>query len=83
MNTEEKLEQKTILLSVNIKLQTNPHDPERDKSILKTLDKEIHNKLNTFKASGDIESFTIKTKETMRYKTVKKSVKKRQKLQNV
>ena len=77
MNTEEKLEQKTILLSVNIKLQTNPHDPERDKSILKTLDKEIHNKLNTFKASGDIESFTIKTKETMR--TVKKSVKKRQK----
>ena len=31
--------------------------------------------LNTFKASGNIESFTTKSKQTLRYKTVKKQVK--------
>ena len=83
MNTEEKLVQNTISLSVNIKLKINPHDPERDSSILKTLEKEIQNTLNTLKASGDIESFTTKNRQTQKKKTVKKQVKKCQKRKNV
>ena len=80
LKTEEKLVQNTISLSANIKLKINPHNPERDSSILKTLEKEIQSTLNTFKASGDIESFTTKNRQTLKYETVKKQAKKRQKL---